>query len=262
MATALWLADVLRDAGLEIVETAGWQQRGRALTPMGIVVHHTASNPGSDPDGDLAYINVSGPLVPEYNVYVSRSGVAYVCAAGACNHAGVGGPYNTTSGMIPADSANSRTFAVVGANNGIGEQWPARQQDVLVETCAAICRQAGLKSTDVFAHWEWTTRKIDPAGNSLYAAGGAKWDMNRFRADVISVGTAPPVTPLEDTVPYLIILPADGATEGFACYQSGNVRRVGGFELTNLTLAYKIGTLVDSAWATKLAAVSMELYSI
>ena len=44
MADALWLADVLRDAGLEVIELAGWQsRRTRAgFAPQGVVCHHTA----------------------------------------------------------------------------------------------------------------------------------------------------------------------------------------------------------------------------
>ena len=38
---------------------------------------------------------------------------------------------------------------------------------------------------DVVAHREWAPdRKIDPAGQSAYADGGASWDMNLFRHDV------------------------------------------------------------------------------
>jgi hypothetical protein len=189
------LAAELRAAGLPVVEDAGWQGRGGDLTPLAVIVHHTASGPASDPTGDVNYICRTGPLVPEYNAFVSRSGTVYVCAAGSCNHAGKGGAWRTSSGAtIPQDSANSRTVAVVGANGGTGEPWPMVQQENLVAVAATVCRVLGIRSADVIAHFEWCApscpgRKIDPAGNSQYASGGSSWNMDAFRSDVADVGT-------------------------------------------------------------------------
>src|SRR4029077_14868845 len=85
------LADVLRSAGLVVHEEPGWQTRARGSggydsgRPTHVMVHHTASNPGSDPDGDVAYIARNAADAPLANLYLSRSGDVHVIAAGATN---------------------------------------------------------------------------------------------------------------------------------------------------------------------------------
>src|SRR5687767_78769 len=90
------LADILRGAGLTVVEADGWKTRGYRGQQMSgvksIVPHWTASSPAAR--GDYPTLNTilhgtsetPGPLS---QLGLGRSGTWYVCAAGLCNHAGV-----------------------------------------------------------------------------------------------------------------------------------------------------------------------------
>lgn len=184
------LAEVLRHAGLPVVEEEGWKTAafpkwgGYTQAPTHVMVHHTASNPGTDPTGDLYYIRVSNPLAPICNLYLSRSGIFYVVAAGqvCTNGAGSSKPWN---GGVPDDAMNHYAISIEAANNGVGEPWPYDQTFNYVKGVAALCQAYDIPVDHVRAHFEWApTRKIDPAGQSPYATGSAKWDMNHFRADV------------------------------------------------------------------------------
>jgi hypothetical protein len=211
---ANWLADEIRAMGAPVTEDSGWQSRGYELTAIqGIIFHHTASNPGSDPAGDINYIwhSSGNSLVPEYNVYISRSGMVYVGCSGKTNNAGEGGNNGNNStcsrfpiNWAPANGANGYGISIVMANNGVGEQYPTAQQDSAVKACAAVVRKAGFPVGNLNSHFEWTKRKIDPAGNSRYATGSNMWDMNKFRSDVqAAISGGPPQPSPEDDVPQL-----------------------------------------------------------
>lgn len=208
---SIWLtnlADVLRAAGLPVVEMPGWQAAaypkygGFIEPPSHVMVHHTASNPGTDPHGDLNYIINSHPLRPICQLYLSRSGTFYVVAAGRCctNGAGSSAPWN---GGVPDGQMNHHAIAIEAANQGTGERWPDAQIHSYVHGVAALCKAYNIPNKHVRAHHEWAPgRKIDPAGQSPYAVGSAKWDMNKFRADVAAVATGP-TTPQEPEMQYL-----------------------------------------------------------
>ena len=67
------------------------------------------------------------------------------------------------------------------------------QQDAYVRLCHILVTKLGLAWGDIVAHFEWTSRKYDPAGNSRYAAGGALWDMDKFRGDcMLATGNTTP----------------------------------------------------------------------
>lgn len=165
---AEWIADELRAAGLTVIESPGWKQRGRdPFTPKVVVAHHTAG----PREGDAPSLNVcikgrgdlSGPLC---HVLLSRSGVCHVVAAGVANHAGPG----SWQGV----KGNSNALGIEAENTGRGEPW-SRKQLVAFQLCAAtLARRIGRDETCVVGHKEWTPRKIDPAGI----------DMDSFRAAV------------------------------------------------------------------------------
>jgi len=136
-------------------------------------------------------------------IYLARDGLITVGAAGATNTSGKGGPLNTSRGQIPLDAANRYVISIEAANDGVGEPWPNAQLDSYLRMVRALCDRYGLKVAygDVHSHWEWTTRKVDPAGNSPYATGGNKWNMDAFRADVSAVGAPPPPNPDPPTNP-------------------------------------------------------------
>ena len=202
---SLWLSELpdwFEDAGLEVRCWDGWETRSRSsggYTQLwGAIVHHTASN--TSPDNDCSYMwDATSGDQPIGALLLERSGRVTIGAAGATNCAGKGGPLATSKGTIPADSGNSYAFNIEAANNGVGETWPDDQQDAYTILVACLCDHLDLDSArDVVSHFEWAPdRKIDPAGNSRYASGGDKWDMDAFRTDCI-VGTPTPTPPEED----------------------------------------------------------------
>lgn len=149
-----WLPNVLRLAGLQVVEHPGWETRSRAggISPQGLVVHHTVT-PFSMADKEVerlladGYRQLPGPLV---QLGLRRNGTFVVIAAGRCNHNGYGEWGNDSIG-------------VEAYNNGIDEPWPVAQMEAWVKGCAAICRYMGWDETKVKAHRETDPkRKIDP----------------------------------------------------------------------------------------------------
>ena len=181
------MADVLRAAGLRVMETPDWKTRaypkfgGYAQMPTHVMVHHTASK--TTPANDLNYI-LTAPLSPIGNLYLDRTGVVWMVAAGvACtNGKGSSAPWN---GGVPDNAMNHWSIAIEAANDGIGEPWPQAQTDAYLVLCAALCNAYRIPVDHVRAHWEWAPgRKIDPAGPSPWAVGAASWNMTKFRADV------------------------------------------------------------------------------
>jgi hypothetical protein len=203
------LADVVRAAGLPCVEVDGWHSRSRSSggftspQPSYIVCHHTASGAASDGWGDANYIATGSDIAPISQLYVNRRGEVWVCAAGACNNAGSGGPFTD----VPVDSMNTHSLAIEAGNNGIGEPWPVAQQEGYQRLVQALCDFYAIPAGKVVAHFEWTSRKIDPAGPSRWATGTLSWKMAGFRSDV-SAGWptgAPPMptpTPPGQIAPY------------------------------------------------------------
>lgn len=208
---ALWIpdaADWLRAAGLEVVEYDGWLTRSRQSGGfddiLAIGCHHSASAIGrSDQRAADAHWR-DHPVRPVGNFTLGRSGTWWVGAAGASNTQGVGGPFVGSRGTIPANRGNANTIAIEAENNGVGEPWSDDMQDSYVLGVAALL--AGLAAdgaydanrrrhvpivldslVDVIAHFEWTSRKIDPAGPSRWANTAdryQRWQMPAFRSDI------------------------------------------------------------------------------
>lgn len=192
------LADVCRRTGHPVIEVDGWENNARGSGgydsgyPNHIIVHHTASNASSDGWQDVNYMAYGHPDSPVGNLYLSRDGTVYVMAAGAANTNGTG---QDPCGLVPDDSMNSRSLAIEAANNGVGEPWPAVQQDCYRKLCKVLMEAYFINIGQLHAHFEWApSRKIDPAGQSDYATGSGMWDMDKFRADVLN-GTTPPPAP-------------------------------------------------------------------
>lgn len=224
-----WLADVLRAEGLTVVEYAGWQTRARssggytAPAPLCVMEHHTASNPGSDGQGDADYIAFGDEDAPISNLYIQRNGTVWVIAAGATNTNGKGKSLSFSRGVVPVDGMNSRAVGIEVANNGVGEIWPQVQVDALVAAANAINRTLGNQSTDIAGHVHYAPdRKIDPATatavqgpwqpRSINSSGswdlGSLWDIHTQRWH--GGGTPPPQTE-DDPMRILILGDANGA---------------------------------------------------
>jgi hypothetical protein len=206
------VATVLRNAGVNVQEYAGWQTRSRSSGGMnqfmGILAHHTASN--TTPQNDLSYMVNGSPDAPVSNGLLDRDGVFWLIAGGASNHGGKGGgsdsrpPWDTSKGRMPVDASNSNTFGIECANNGVGQAYPEPQQNAYTKMCAALSSAYGLRMpSDLRSHWEWTDRKCDPTGPSRFCDGNrngcngaCRWNMDIFRAEVASImGGGPPPTP-------------------------------------------------------------------
>lgn len=155
-----WLADVLRGAGLIVVELDGWKGRGGQLDHVrGIVQHHTAT-PKSTPDANVAKLlrdgraDLKGPLS---QLGLDRQGRWWVIADGRGNHNGFGEWGNASLG-------------VEAFNDGRGEEWPAVQLRSWEQGTAALCRRLGLTAKQVKAHRETDPRrKVDPRGVGMDA---------------------------------------------------------------------------------------------
>lgn len=169
---ATFLADTLRAAGLNVVEHAGWQSRGRGplVEIEGVICHHTAGPPapkgGPTPSLNLVLngrADLPGPLS---QLYLDRDGTFHVLAAGKCNHAG--------AGLWRKIHGNSSSLGIEAENAGDGrDPWPAVQIDAYARGVAAILKHLRLSADDCAGHKEFATpkgRKIDPS-----------FDMERFR---------------------------------------------------------------------------------
>ncbi|ALF00463.1 endolysin [Mycobacterium phage Mufasa] len=171
----VWLADVLRAEGLNVVELPGWLDRGHGDMGRlwGVVCHHTGSD--NTPSSEIAFHPSLGLCS---QIHLARNGTVTLCGVGIAWHAGVG-----SYPGLPEDNANAVTIGIEAQNSGTYDgaphrtNWPDAQYDAYVKCCAAICRRLGVRADHVISHKEWAGRKQ------------GKWDpgaidMNIFRADV------------------------------------------------------------------------------
>jgi len=173
------LAEVLRAEGLDVQTWSGWERMSRstggydAPGPLGVVVHHTAGSATGSFQNDWSYHAVGHADAPVANTLLGRQGQWGVHAGGASNHAGKGGPWNSSRGQIPLDSANSRTIGIEAQNTGVGELWSPAMVESYTIGVGAMCRAYGMDvMRDVMAHFEWAPgRKIDPWGGNVATAG-------------------------------------------------------------------------------------------
>ena len=165
MASIPWLADVLREAGLSVVEEGNWQARGNgeAFDPIGVLWHHTVGNPSpSNPHPSLGIcINgrpgLTGPLC---HALVDYHGVFHIISANGANHAGPSGG----SGPIPAGSGNAMLIGWEIEYNGVSAAMTPAQYGASVTATAAVLRRLGRDASYARGHRETSVEgKIDPA---------------------------------------------------------------------------------------------------
>lgn len=174
----VWLAQVLRSAGLKVAEQPGWLDHGRSEmgTVRGVVCHHTGVlDPNNTNMPTLrALINGRSDLPgPLSQLGLGRDGTYYVIAAGKANHAG--------EGSWKGVSGNGSLIGIEGENSG-QQPWPEVQMDAYRRGVAAILAKLGLESDMCCGHREYAPRrKVDPV-----------FDMDQFRAGVRAImqGTA------------------------------------------------------------------------
>src|SRR5690606_14092790 len=160
------LADILRGAGLKVVEVPGWKTRGHGQMSgvRGVLWHHTAtaaSAAGDYPSQNIVTNGRSDLPGPLANLGLGRSGTWYVIAAGLAYHAGTG-----SHPAVGTNNGNNYLIGIEAEHPGTpGHPWPAVQLDSYRRGTAALLKAFGLGSDRCIGHKEWApNRKIDPYG--------------------------------------------------------------------------------------------------
>lgn len=142
--------------GLKVELVPGWQTRGSSSFNPGCVVDHWTAGPrGTTGRPSLNVVvngraGLSGPLC---NVYLARTGVCVVVAAGRASHAGAGG----FRGLV----GNSAAYGIEAESGGDGD-WTPAMIDAYPRLNAALLSGLGRDASWVCGHNEWApTRKID-----------------------------------------------------------------------------------------------------
>jgi N-acetyl-anhydromuramyl-L-alanine amidase AmpD len=208
----VWLADVLRTEGVNLVEYPGWRTRGHGdfKDIRGVMVHHTGSDTATAASIANGRPDLPGPLS---QLHIARDGTVTIVAVGVAWHAGVG-----MYPWIPANMGNWHLIGIECANTGTSptaphrQNWPDAQYFAMVRCCAAINRRLAQTSARTIGHKEYAGR----------AQG--KWDpgainMDILRADIqnqIGVLEAPaptprPRVPVGEYIDVLLYRPMEGA---------------------------------------------------
>jgi hypothetical protein len=176
MATIPWLIDVLRAAGVQVVEEGNWRARmvSGSFNPIGVLWHHTAATSSvSNPHPALGTCingrpDLQGPLC---HALVDYNGVFHVISGGRANHAGA----SRGSGPIPAGDGNTLMIGWEIDYNGVNQEMTAAQYNASIAATAAVLTRLGKDSSYARGHRETSTSgKIDPSFI----------DLNVMRADV------------------------------------------------------------------------------
>jgi hypothetical protein len=160
------LADILRNAGLTVVEVEDWKTRGHSqMNPVkSILIHHTAGSP----NGDYPSLNIvrdgrpdlSGPLS---QLGLGRSGTWYVIAAGLSYHAG--------KTIDDSMFGNANAIGIEAEGTGVPSSdsghayWPDVQWQSYVRGVKALQAAYGVPTAHVLGHKEAAVpagRKVDP----------------------------------------------------------------------------------------------------
>jgi len=162
-----------RVPALPIVEEPGWKVRGHGgmRSVDTIACHHTAGpKTGDHPSLPVVRDGRPGLDGPLAHLFIARSGVIHIIAAGLCYHAGQ---------VKQVEYANARAIgleAEAAGVPGVVTDWPDVQVRAYAQVCAALCIGYHLDPADVLAHKEIcypTGRKSDP-----------NFDMGTFRMRV------------------------------------------------------------------------------
>lgn len=181
-----WLPGVLRAAGLNVVETPGWENRGHGDigTVQGVMCHHTSTpNPNRKNMPTLQVLidgngETAGPLT---QLGLGLDGTYYVICAGKGWHAGAS-DYSSVQGI---SDGNSHLIGIEG-EHAEGDSWPAAQMDAYVRGVAALLTYLKQPVTRCIAHKEWTpSRRNDPS-----------FDMTDFRSKVAAAMGVPAPRPV------------------------------------------------------------------
>lgn len=175
------LADVLRRAGVPVVEEGDWQHRGTGGSFDGesLMLHHDASPPGSSSSSaDYIIDNLLSQL------WLAFDGTWHVIAAGRMNHAGKG-----SWPGVPDDNANA-TFIGIETDHTTNESWSHGQRQYGLRGILALADWLDIRDSaddllrHLIAHKEWAPdRKVDPD----------PLDMDELRALILNPPQGAPV---------------------------------------------------------------------
>ncbi|WP_432034707.1 peptidoglycan recognition protein family protein [Streptomyces antibioticus] len=202
--TADRLIAILKAEGVKVSEYPGWRTRerddetGKTFGPVHMVLnHHTA---GRDDLDIVAKNGVPGLPAPLAQIYLARTGVAWMCSKGRANHAGLMAvnAYNsflTEASTHPAPAKSSGTidgndvsYGIETENRGDGKDvYPRAQYDAWVRINAAICRAYGWTAESCGCHKETSVEgKPDPRGpvEGYGTRGRFEFTPGQFRKDV------------------------------------------------------------------------------
>jgi N-acetyl-anhydromuramyl-L-alanine amidase AmpD len=185
----VWIADVLRAEGVNLVEYPGWEDRGHGdfKDIRGVMVHHTGSDNATAASIANGRPDLAGPVS---QLHIARDGTVTVVAVGVAWHAGVG-----MYPWLPTNMGNWHMIGIECADSGTSPtaphrtNWPDAQYFALVDCCAAINRRLSQTSARTIGHKEYAGRaqgKWDPGAI----------DMDILRADIAArVGAGPSTAP-------------------------------------------------------------------
>lgn len=197
-----WAPDCLRQAGLQVVETSGCNNRSHGQFPNSIsgVWHHDASPPGDSP-GALNWM-ISNWRSASANFWVNRQGVWYVVGVGVAWHTG-----SVLSGM-------PNNFAAFGVETDqtVNEVPSPAMLESTRRGFAALLKKMGRNAQSLHFHKTIATpvgRKQDPwfdSGSNTVA----NWpkELSRERANVqryMDGGAVKP--PVEPEKPPVVVVP-------------------------------------------------------
>lgn len=207
------MADVLRGAGLHVIEQDGWKTRARSSggfdgnRPWCVMWHHAASAIGATAKQVADYGSYNADTKPVQNIVLGRVGntwrdiEVWVCAAGATNTNGKGLATALSRGTVPADQMNTHAIGIEAVNNGVGEPWPGPQIDAYFVLNNALCSAYGLLPTDCVSHAAYAPdRKIDPATAAAVQGvwrpratnTSGTWDLADIRSEAVARSAPPP----------------------------------------------------------------------
>jgi len=172
-----WLAPILRQAGLTVIEEPNWLKAGHGdvTTTKGVICHHTAGpRAGNTPSLNVVVNGRPGLKGPLAQLFLARNGDFHCVAAGLAWHAGVGLWQGIRTG-------NSSFVGIEAENTGLSNDlpWPQVQYDAYVQGVAAILGKIKQPAIMCCGHKEYATprgRKTDPTFN-----------MNEFRTYVTNL---------------------------------------------------------------------------
>lgn len=193
MSAIAWLPEVLRSAGVAVVEHDGWLSRSRSgrFSPRGVLVHHT----GAGEDSALVDLCIRGRADlpgPLCHVVLTRDGAWHLIAGGLANHAGNGALPWDASGATTGGNAQLIGIEITNAGDGV-DPYPDPQVDALVTGVRAILDHTGWSHSHVTTHAAFARpagRKLDPRGPAWLSPGPGTWTPTDLRQAI--AGAQPP----------------------------------------------------------------------